>query len=627
MFEYETSEKPKVAESLPKDIEERFANTARLIEACSLFQWEEHCTECAMPACFSTCDLYKARKDGKCRRFYNGFEKIKVEDQEISQVAKVSFKRWGSVMATGTADIVSSSKANETAKGSERLDQIASAIPDGNISIMGRKGLSSRLARRIKTATIARAVDSESLESLPDVFLAEIYNPSPDAYHITLTIRSQGRKKIFPFQELMIIKPGYNCFHIDYQAIIDHIDEDQKFWISISPNILSEEEEGLVLYFGNLSFVKLKEQSSYNAEQLTPYFPGILPNGEKHVKVVAWDLDNTLWEGILLENKSDAIKLKSRAKEVIMELDRRGIINSVVSKNDESIVNPVLEKLGLSEYILFPKVSWQPKSQSIAEIAADMNIGQNTIAVLDDSPFEREEIKTQCPEVRVYNEDMYLEILYLPEFRPPLSKESEKRRSFYRSEERRSKTVKLYEGDYEEFLIDCEIHMFIDLVDQENVDRAHELIQRTNQMNFSTNRYSRSDLNLILESDHYLPISISCYDKFGEYGVVGFCLFDVDQSRVKDLMFSCRVQAKHVEHAFFRRLAKFEKGRGGSFINVDYKRTDRNSQAANVFDDLGFKCHTICSEEKLYCYRLDLSDFSTDERVINVQWRVTNEDV
>jgi len=79
---------------------------------------------------------------------------------------------------------------------------------------------------------------------------------------------------------------------------------------------------------------------------------------------------------------------------------------------------------------------------------------------------------------------------------------------------------------------------------------VHELVQRTNQLNFSGNRYTRSDLEKLLSEPGMFPFTIVCTDRFGDYGLVGFCLLDTTSNTITDMMYSCRVQAKHVEHAF-----------------------------------------------------------------------------
>ena len=159
----------------------------------------------------------------------------------------------------------------------------------------------------------------------------------------------------------------------------------------------------------------------------------------------------------------------------------------------------------------------------------------------------------------------------------------------YQVETARQNVAEGFGSDYMAFLRDCQVCLDIKPMTLENLDRVHELTQRTNQMNFSGNRYDRTVLRGIMESSHLDTYVISCEDRFGSYGVVGFSIVDNREPRMTDLMFSCRIQSKRVEHAFlshiigkyFRRLAKD--------FYADYRKTPRNAPSGKVFDDLGME--------------------------------------
>src|SRR5215470_18101400 len=99
MFEFEVSAQRCDAGEVPIDVRRAFQQSRAALQAFSVLPWEEHCTECAMPACFATCDLYEPRKDGKCRRFHYGFGLVEIDDGAVDHLTKVSFKRWGNLMA------------------------------------------------------------------------------------------------------------------------------------------------------------------------------------------------------------------------------------------------------------------------------------------------------------------------------------------------------------------------------------------------------------------------------------------------------------------------------------------------------------------------------------------------
>jgi FkbH-like protein len=118
---------------------------------------------------------------------------------------------------------------------------------------------------------------------------------------------------------------------------------------------------------------------------------------------------------------------------------------------------------------------------------------------------------------------------------------------------------------------------------------VHELTQRTNQMNFSGNRYDRDVLKTVLATSHLDTYVLNCEDRFGSYGVVGFSIVDRGEPRMKDLMFSCRVQSKRVEHAFLAHVMKTYIKESGKDFWANYRKTPRNAPSGKVFADLGME--------------------------------------
>src|SRR5258708_39532021 len=115
------------------------------------------------------------------------------------------------------------------------------------------------------------------------------------------------------------------------------------------------------------------------------------------IKCVVWDLDGTLWQGTLLEG--DDLILTPGMKGVIQELDNRGILQSIASKNDYVVAWEKLAAFGLDEYFLHPQINWANKSDSIKAIADKLGIGLDTFVFVDDQAFERDEVRYFLPEV------------------------------------------------------------------------------------------------------------------------------------------------------------------------------------------------------------------------------------
>ena len=235
----------------------------------------------------------------------------------------------------------------------------------------------------------------------------------------------------------------------------------------------------------------------------------------------------------------------------------------------------MLKKFEIEEYFLTPQISWRPKSDAVQAIARELNIGLDSLLFVDDSEFELQQVGAALPEVRTLNSTRYLEIADLEECQVPVTDESRNRRTMYRVETQRRDAAENFADDYVAFLRDCEIRLNIRPMIEENLERVHELTQRTNQMNFSGNRYDRSVLKQILSTSYLDTYVLDVEDRFGTYGVVGFCIVDNRVPLMTDLMFSCRIQSKRVEHAFLAYLIRKYIARTGKEFWANYRKTPR----------------------------------------------------
>nr|MDQ3956917.1 HAD-IIIC family phosphatase [Actinomycetota bacterium] len=169
------------------------------------------------------------------------------------------------------------------------------------------------------------------------------------------------------------------------------------------------------------------------------------------VKCLVWDLDDTLWRGTLLEDPE--VTVDPRAIEVVHELDRRGILNSIASRNDEALALARLREAGLDEYFLYPQINWNAKDVSVKAIAEALNVGTDALAFVDDQDFDRAEVAFTFPEVRCYSPRDLGTLLDLPDFRPPfVTPDSARRRLMYLADARRNREETAFEGPKEEFL-------------------------------------------------------------------------------------------------------------------------------------------------------------------------------
>jgi FkbH-like protein len=567
MYESEINSRVESDDQIPADVLQAFSASRQTISMRTVLPWGEHCVECVAPTCFSTCDLYEARPGGKCRRFTDGMVRIDTSSALSGYLLKIRFKRWGMLWADGNIHLHSDLEAQRIEIRDQRIGiAIQTLILPSSLRFHAAR---KRYLQKKSTAQNARPTAKK-----PSSFLVECYNPGATTIHVSLTVTSRTPARKFPYQALLEMKPGFNRIRIAYQDISAMVSLEEAFEIQLVPN---DVVDGTTLYFGTLEFVYEAAVPQQKAQKVPK------------IKCVVWDLDNTLWDGVLVEDSPSRLRLKPGIREVIEELDRRGVLQSVASKNNHAEAMDVLKSFNLADYFLFPQISWSPKSESVASIVQQMNIGADTVLFIDDSPFELEQVRSVLPDIRVFHADEYRNLLSRPEFDLPVTEESASRRKMYQTETERQVVAQNFGEDYKAFLRHCEIRVTLSSMTSQNLERVHELTQRTNQMNFSGNRYDRQRLAEILQTSHLDTYVIKCEDKFGSYGVVGFALVDKREPRLTDLMFSCRIQSKRVEHALLAHIVdKYTSAAEPNFF-ANYKKTSRNEPSGRVFADMGFQ--------------------------------------
>jgi FkbH-like protein len=570
VYEAEVNNAIESIETLPLDIRRRFAEFRNRIVARTVLPWGEHCTECVWPTCYTTCELYAPRQDGACRQFVDGVVRLDHKEGLSPYVAKIRFKQWAKLWTVGNLHLQPFSKAARQEKFNIAVGAIGRNVPLPS-------SIKPRVLQKINYVRRLSGENAQATREFPDCFLLECFNPNPRTIALTFTMRLRGQKEARPFQSLISVTPGYTRARIAFSDISRFIDTGQPFEVEIVPN----DCENTVLYFGLMDFVKERSEGGYRNE------PEL---ATKQFKCIVWDLDNTLWDGILIEDGPDKIRIRQGVVNVIKQTDQRGILHSIASKNNHDDAMNILRLCGIDDYFLYPQIKWQPKSQSIAEIAQLLNIGVESIAFIDDQEFEREEVKAALRQVAVIDAAEYATIPQRPECRVPVTEEGKSRRLMYREQHRRQAALESFNGDYVGFLRECHIEVVMRPLDVTNLKRVYELAQRTNQMNFSGNRYQEAELAEIMTSPGLETYVIDCNDRFGHYGIVGFAVVDTRTPCLLDLMFSCRVQGKRVEHAVLSfLLQRFVSGKGHDFY-ANYRKTTKNAPSGKVFEEARFEC-------------------------------------
>jgi FkbH-like protein len=334
------------------------------------------------------------------------------------------------------------------------------------------------------------------------------------------------------------------------------------------------------------------------------------PRPADKVKCVAWDLDNTVWRGILAETaEPSSLEARREALELMRALDERGVIQTVVSKNTHDEAWEVLTRLGIQDYFVYPAINWGAKSENLKAVAERINIDLNTFALIDDSAFERGEVKTALPQVRVYADTEMTGLLRLPELDLPITEASRIRRLSYLAEMRRETIQASFQGTYDDFIASCEMKLRIfEPVAEGELLRCWELVQRSNQLNLSSRRYALPEFKALVADPAVFGLAFECGDRFGEYGIVGFAsVADTGPSAtLVDFVLSCRVAQKKVEYTFFKWLAQELRGLGKGELLANLVVTKKNKPLRQVFSELPFQ--VLEQTEATLRLRLDLSE-------------------
>ena len=314
------------------------------------------------------------------------------------------------------------------------------------------------------------------------------------------------------------------------------------------------------------------------------------------IKLVIWDLDDTIWAGTLLEGAP--VSLKPFVKKIIETLDARGIMQSVASKNNSADALEKLKEFGLVEFFIFPEINWNAKSRSIAAIQASMNISMNAILFIDDQRFEREEVQLAHPEVACIDAAKCSNLLDHPRLMPRfLTKDAVNRRIMYLDESKRKRAETSFSGTPENFLASLNLQFIISRAKKEDLKRAEELTVRTNQLNATGVTYSYEELDAYLDDNNYSVLICELTDRYGSYGKIGLALVNTTGPclHLKMLLMSCRVMARGVGTILLTYIMQCARQAGKALV-ADFRKTDRNRMMYITYKFSNFREKSIDSE-------------------------------
>lgn len=267
------------------------------------------------------------------------------------------------------------------------------------------------------------------------------------------------------------------------------------------------------------------------------------------LKLVIWDLDETLWQGTLSEG---AVTLPEKHTQLLRDMVDAGVMCSICSKNDAPAVDAKLTELGIAGLFVFCSVNWAPKGERVRQIVKEMNLREPNVMFIDDNASNRGEVAHSCPAMAVEDVDV---IDSLSEcFRHAEKKDlAHSRLEQYRLLEQKRDFKASYPSN-EAFLAESQIHVELGTDCENHLERIAELVIRSNQLNFTKVRSTPQELAALLKEDAVESGYVTVKDRFGDYGIVGF--YAVADRRLIHFVFSCRILGRGIEQYVYKKLGQ-----------------------------------------------------------------------
>ncbi|WP_293454075.1 HAD family hydrolase [Phenylobacterium sp.] len=323
-------------------------------------------------------------------------------------------------------------------------------------------------------------------------------------------------------------------------------------------------------------------------------------------KVLALDLDNTLWGGVVGEDGLTGIALGDEhpgvyfrtLQKAILDVARRGVLIALVSKNNLDDAMQVFDEhpamLLRRDHLAAWRINWEPKAGNLVDLAAELNLGLESFVFLDDNPAEREAVRRSLPQVIVPDlgpdPSTYADVVRgLPMLERLKTSAEDAERTRYYAEERQRRDLRSGAESLEDFLASLDIAVAVSPIDAMSLARAAQLTQKTNQLNMTTRRYSEAQLSELLSRPGWAGYVLRARDRFGDNGIVGVALTQAEAGacEIDTFLLSCRVIGRRIETAFLADLAERARAAGLAELRGWYLPTAKNPPARAIYEDAG----------------------------------------
>ena len=325
-------------------------------------------------------------------------------------------------------------------------------------------------------------------------------------------------------------------------------------------------------------------------------------------KLIILDLDDTLWGGVVGDVGWEGIRLGGHDyvgeayvdfQRALKSLTRRGVLLGIVSKNEESVALEAITSH--PEMVLRPddfagwKINWQDKAQNIVDLVSELNLGLESVVFIDDNPVERARVREALSEVFVpeWPEDRMFyrsALLGLRVFdTPSVSEEDAGRTRMYVLERQRNDSKKAV-GSLDEWLRSLDTRIQVEELNKANLQRAAQLLNKTNQMNLTTRRMTEPEMADWARQDNHKIWTFRVSDNFGDSGLTGIISLEVENKmgRIVDFVLSCRVMGRKVEETMLYTVIKDAESQSLDRVYARYIPTSRNKPCLDFWKSSGF---------------------------------------
>ena len=342
-------------------------------------------------------------------------------------------------------------------------------------------------------------------------------------------------------------------------------------------------------------------------------------------KLLALDLDNTLWGGVVADDGLEGIEIGDTSprgeafkafQRSILNLKKRGVLLAVVSKNDYARAAEPFEKhpdmvLRLKDFVSF-KANWEPKSDNLRRMAEELSLGMDSFVFVDDNPAEIDIVRQYAPMVSTIQLSSdptdYVGQLQDSRFFEPRSVTNEDaiRTEQYQAESERESLLSSA-TDMDAYLESLMMVAMVNTFAPVDVPRISQLINKSNQFNLTTRRRTEAEVKQLIENPEFVCFSVRLEDRFGDHGLICVIISRVvgELLAIDTWLMSCRVLKRQVEETVLNEICRLALARGCSRVEGEYLATPKNEMVCEHYLRMGFQPKSMTTERGEFVLELD----------------------